>query len=272
MFTFFKSIIYGFISACAEIFPISASAHRGILLKLLGLQEGIPFADLLIHIGLLAAIILASENAIASFFQKPRPATEGRTYRSPAHYDRLLLKTAMVPMLLGQLLSLLTRNMEAKLLYVALFLLLNGIILFLQDYASHGNKKANHFSLLESILVGLCSILSIFPGLSRNGLILSYCVLRGADTKSAVNWAILLTVPTLLLLCVFDLVAIITVGFGITSFLTFLYCLLSGIVAFAGGYLSVIILRTLAANTGLSVFSYYSWGAALFCTLLYLIS
>ena len=274
MFTFIKSVILGFISGCAQILPISSRAHKGILLKIFGMQSSVPFSDLLIHIGVIAAVYYTCSQAISEIRREGRslPRGKGRTYRTPAFFDRKLLKTAWIPMVLGQLLILTTSGMNSKLLYIALFLAINAAILFLQDHASHGNRNASHFSAIESILFGFSSILSCFPGVSRIGVMLSFGVIRGADQQKVVDWVLLLTIPATILLCIFDLITIITVGFGITSFLTFLYCLISGITAFAGAYLAIRLIKSLAANNGFSVFSYYCLGAALLSVVLYLIS
>lgn len=273
MFTFIKSIIYGFISGCAQILPISSRAHKSILLKLFGMQSSVPFSDLMIHIGLLVAVLYVCRQSVSKIRRESRTLSKrGRTYRSAAFYDRRLIKAAVIPVLLGQALWFTTKHLETKLLYVSLFLSLNGIIIFLQEHASHGNRNAGHFSALEALIMGLSGALSILPGISRTGAQLSFCVLRGADRERATDWVLLLTVPTLILMCVFDLIAIFSVGFGITSFLLFLYCLISGITAFVGGYLAVRVLKALSVNTGFLVFSYYCWGAALFCVVLYLIS
>lgn len=274
MFTFLKSIIYGFVLGCAQILPISSRAHKSILLKLFGMETSVPFSDLMIHIGLLAALLYVCNpgvNKIRKEF-KTLSRGKGRAYKSSTYFDFKLLKAAMIPMLLGMILMWTTETLSGKLLYVALFLLINGAVLFLQDHASQGNKNASHFSKLESILLGLSGALSFLPGISRTGMMLSVGMLRGADREKVVDWVLLLTIPALILLCVFDIVVIISAGFGISSFLVFLYCLVSGITAFIGGYFAIRTLKALTVISGFSAFSYYSWGAALFCVVLYLIS
>ncbi len=274
MFTFLKSILYGFISGCAHILPVSPRAHKSILLKLFGMQSSVPFSDLMVHIGLIAAVFFACSHNINRILKENRTLSHrrGRTYRSTSYFELKLLKAAVIPMLLGQILIWTTENIAGKLLYVALFLVINGVVLFVQDHASQGNRNASHFSALESILFGLSGALSFLPGISRTGMMLSFGTLRGADRQSVADWILVLTVPTLILFCIFDIIVIISVGFGITSFLTFLYCVVSGLTAFAGGYVAIRALRALATNAGFTVFSYYSWGAALFCVVLYLIS
>ena len=274
MFTFLKSIFYGFISGFAEILPISFPAHKSVMLKLFGMQESIPFCDLLIHIAVFAALIINCKGYINLLNQDKRVSsrTRGHTYKSAARFDRQLIKTAAIPMLLGMLLSFLVKEFDGKLLFVALFLLINGAILLAQEYIPHGNKTAIHFSSLDCLIMGIVSALHVFPGLSRTGLLISYSTVRGADRQAAIKWILLLSIPAMLLLCVFDLITIITAGFGITSFLVFLYCIVSAVFAYIGASLAIRLIRALTVNGGYAIFAYYSLGAALFSVVLFLIS
>lgn len=274
MFKFLESILYGFISGCAEILPISADAHRSIMMKLCGVDSKIPLMDLFVHLALLFAVFYCCRNLIVRIRHEVRLSGKTRrgTYDNRGYHDLRLLKTISVPMILGIGLRLLTVKLTGNYLLISLFLLLNGAFLLLQDHLPYGNKTAGKLSGLDGIIAGLLSALSVFPGISRNGIIFSYGIARGADRTSVVNWILLLMIPALIVLCVLDIVAIFTIGFGITSFVGFLYCLFASITAFIGGYLAIRVIRILAVNTGYSFFAYYSVGAALFSLVLYLIS
>ena len=274
MYKFLESILYGFVSGCAEILPISADAHRSIMMKLCGVDMKIPLMDLFIHLSLLVAVFYCCRNLIVRFRHEAKLSgnSRRRTYDNRGFHETRLLKAICIPMVIAVGLRLLTANLTGNYLLIALFLLINGTFLLLQDHLPHGNKGAGKLSGLDGILTGLLSALSVFPGISRNGVMLSFSIARGADRTSVVNWLLLLMIPALIALCILDIVAIFTIGFGITSFLGFLYCLLASMTAFIGGFLSIRVMRALAVNTGYSFFAYYSVGAALFSLVLYLIS
>ena len=274
MLNFFESILYGFVSGCAEILPISLEAHQAIMLKLFGINQKLPFCDLLIHIAILAAVIIGCRGTFLRIRRESRAysRSRNRTYRTAGHYEMRLLRTVSVPLVLGQLFRISADSLQLNYVWIAIFLLINGLFLFVQEYMPHSNKKASQMTSIDSVLMGVFSALSVLPGISRNGVLLSYSITRGADKQSAVNWLLLLSVPALIVLCIFDVVGIVSLGFGIASFVVFLCYLLAALLAFAGAYLAILLLRILAVHTGFGVFTYYSWGAALFTIVLYLIS
>ncbi len=274
MLNFLESILYGFVSGCAELLPISSEAHQAIMLKLFGMHEKLPFCDLLIHLAILAAVIIGCRGNFLRIRRESRAYTRSRnrTYRTAGHYEMRLLRTVAVPLVLGQLFRISTGNLQLNYVWIAVFLLINGFLMFLQEYMPHGNKKASQMTSIDAIIMGLLSALSVLPGISRNGILLSYSITRGADKQSAVNWMLMLSIPALVVLCIFDIVGIVSMGFGIASFVGFLCYLSSAILAFTGAYLAILLLRILAVQTGFGVFAYYSWGAAMFTVVLYLIS
>jgi hypothetical protein len=69
----------------------------------------------------------------------------------------------------------------------------------------------------------------------------------------------------------FDVVNLIVQGFDPFSFATFIGYILAAAAAFGGGYFGVVILRYLTVQIGYIGFAYYSWGAAMFSFILYLI-
>lgn len=274
MLTFLESILYGFVSGCSELLPVSSEAHQAMMLKLFGITHKLPFCDLLIHIAVIAAIIFGCRENISRMRRENRAYSHSRnrTYRTAGHYEMRLLKAAAFWLLLSQLLRIWTGSMQLNYVLIVIFLIVNGLLMLLQEHLPQGNKKASQMSGIDSVAMGILSALSVLPGLSRNTVIISYCVARGADRQSVINWAFLLSVPALVMLCAFDIVGIVTLGFHVGSFLIFLCYLVAAIVAFAGAYLSITLMRVLAVRTGFDFFAYYSWGAALFTIVLYLIS
>ena len=100
-------------------------------------------------------------------------------------------------------------------------------------------------------------------------------VFSGGDTAWVLICSLLvllMSIPAVALRCLFDIITMFSLGLGIASFLGFLGCLLAAIGAFCGAYLAISIMRYLTVRAGFSGFAYYSWGAALFAFILYLIT
>ena len=108
--------------------------------------------------------------------------------------------------------------------------------------------------------------------MSRIGASVSYASMRGVNKQQAFNWALLLSIPALIILIIFDFVDIITVRGLLTNFSVIIGYFMSGFGAFIGTYLCVFFIRTLVNRAGTIFFAYYSWGMALLAFALYLIS
>jgi len=60
------------------------------------------------------------------------------------------------------------------------------------------------------------------------------------------------------------------VGIGLVSFGAIVYCILAAAAAFAGVFLGIKVMRTLAVNVGFNMFAFYNLGLALFSFILFL--
>jgi hypothetical protein len=79
----------------------------------------------------------------------------------------------------------------------------------------------------------------------------------------------LLSIPVLVGLIIWDVIAIVT-GFALDGALSLVLYLLSAAVAFGMGTLSIKFQKYLSFKLGISGFAYYSWGLALFSFIFYL--
>lgn len=273
-----ESIIYGLVSGAAEFLPVSPSAHQALMRLLFGADIRSSLQELLIHICAVAAVFVASRETISrlrlvqnslynSRYRRARRQLDNKSY-----YDLRLVKTAAFPLVIGLFLRITTNSMENNLLATMGFMVLNAVVLLLVAHSSHGNRDAITMSGLDGIVMGVAGALSVFPGVSRTGMIASYATARGADGECAADWSILLGIPAMILAACFDVVGIFTGGLGITSAAMVFGCILSGLTAFCGAYISISILRLILNYSGYSKFAYYSIGTAMFSFVLYLIA
>lgn len=267
------SILYGLVSGFAEFLPISSHAHQRILMELFGIDHRDPVRDLIVHLAILFSLYSACRATIDHLRRERRIQvhnSRSSVYSPRVLLDLRLIKNAAIPMLLGLLVLSYIFNTDNNLLLIALFLLINGIILFIPERMMRGNKDARSMSLLDSWLVGAGGALSAFTGISRVGSTISMALARGADRRSALNWALLLSIPALISLMGLDLLGIFSVAGSINFWGSLLTYILSAAGAYLGGYLSIVLMKFLTVHVGFSGFSYYCWGASLFSFLLFL--
>lgn len=270
----FQSILYGLLSGLAEVLPVSAQAHRLILLKLFG-ESGEPaLLRLLIHIGTLAALYYSSQNQIIRYIRARKLARIPKRRRqrpldTRTLMDFELLKTALIPVVIGFFFYQKAASLGDNLILVALFLAINGVILYLPQFLPGSNKDSRNMTRIEGLLIGLGGAVSVIPGISCVGTATSIGMVCGADRSYSLNTALLLSLPVAAGLILFDIIAL-TAGVGALSFGVFLCYILAAAAAFGGVLLAVKIMRMLAANIGFAVFGLYCWSAALFTLILYL--
>ena len=273
----FASIIYGIVSGLTEIFPVSAQANQMVMRQLFGVAQKEPIRDLLVHIAILAAIFVACR----SMFSKIRreQVLAYRMRRNPSQvralkgvYDMRLVRSAAPVMLIGMFFNVFFNNFYSHRPLFSIVLIINAALTLVPVYLHHGNKDARTMTGLDGLLIGLAAGLSAIPGISRNGAIMFMTLIREADKQNGVTWAIMLSVPAMVMLILLDFIAMFTVGIGAITLITVLGYLLSAIFAFVGAYLGVSTIRMLITHSDYSGFAYYDFGLALLSFVLYLIA
>ena len=263
-------LLYGFISGFGEFLPVSAESHRVMLQLFYGGGNDAGLLRFCVHISALLAVLLANRHLIGRIRREQKIAAlpPRKRWRRPDAALLMLwrmIKISAIPLLLSFLLYGKGMEYQSVLWLHSLLLVINGAVLYLPQFMLRGNKDARAMSPWDAVLIGASSALSMLPGISRTGMAASVGMMRGCDRRYAVDYAVLLSVPALIVMSVLDLFAFgggATLGFGI--------CVMVMAAAFAGGYLSVLALRFLSAKTGLAGFAYYSWGIALFMLILFL--
>ena len=271
----FQSLIFGLISGLTDILPVSAQAHKVLMLTIFGADNEPALLRLFIHIGTLAALYYMCQKQILRIIRQRRLAKiPKRRRKRPVDVrvllDLKLLQTMLIPLILGYLFYLKLVPVRETLSWTAAFLLLNAVILYLPVLLPSGNKDSRSMSRLEGLLMGLGGAASVLPGISSVGAVTSVGTVCGAERGFALNMSLLLHMFVTAILIIFDFIAIFTGGVGAISFGALVSCLLAAAAAFAGVFFGVRVMRTLAANIGFSAFAYYCLGMALLSFILFL--
>ncbi len=271
-----RNLIYGFISGITEFLPVSSNAHQGLLRYIFGISTRDSTQNLMVHIGVLFAVIIGYRETLTRLRREQTNLSAGRrrsrSLDIKATYDLRLIKSASIPQFVVLILSFVTWRWEGSLIAIMAFFFINALVLFLADHTPQGNKDARSMTGLDGILIGIVGALSAFPGVSRTGMITSYATLRGADRQHSASWAIVLAIPAMAFGIILDLYGIFGIGLGSLTFAGFVGCLISGIAAFAGGYLGISMLQMIVRHSGFSGFAYYSLGASFLSFIFYLIT
>ena len=275
--SWFESCIYGLFSGLLDIVPVSAQAHSVLLLIFFGVKASSDFLNLLIHAAVLAALYYSSQTQLIRMKRARALARVPKRKRKRpldvrSMMDWSMLKTMLIPAVLGVFLRKYTAGLQGKLMLVSLFLFLNGLILYLPQFFPTSNRDSRTLSRVEGLLMGLGGAVSAVPGISAIGTTTSIASVCGVDRTYGLNMALMMNMGIAAGLMVYDMLSIAANGFGTLSFLILIRYLLSAAAAIGGAVLGIKIMRNLAVERGFSSFGVYCWGLALFTFILNLIA
>lgn len=270
-----ECLIYGLISGFAEFFPISAEGHKTLFLLCLGAPEDPAGLRLVARLGCLAAVVFSCLTLLVRIRREVRLSRIPKKRRKRPLDVRImgmrrLLTVCAVTFTLGAFAMRFLPNFGNKLLITAIVLAANGVILYLPLHMPLGNKDGGVLTGADGMLIGLGSVASLLPGFSRVGGTISVGLMRGASRQHMLDVALLLSIPALALLSVFDGIELVsaTAQAQSSGILGSVLCFLA---AFGGSCCSILAMRFMAVKIGFSSFAYYSWGLALLLFSLYLI-
>lgn len=273
----FESILYGLLSGLMDILPVSAQAHKVLLLKFFGIKGNADLLNLLIHLGIFGALYFSTQTQIVRMSRAralshiPKRKRK-RPLDTRSLMDLSMLKTMLVPVILGMLLYQYASGVSTNLILVALFLFLNGIILYVPQFLPSGNRDSRTLSRVEGLLMGLGGAVSILPGISAIGVSTSIGSVCGVERTYSLNMALMMNLFITLGYIVYDIMGIAASGMGTLSFAILIRYLLTALCAFGGTMLGIKFMRHLAANQGWALFGLYCFGLALFTFILNLMA
>jgi undecaprenyl-diphosphatase len=207
-----QAIVLGLLQGVSELFPISSLGHSVILPKLLGWdihQNDDYFLSFLVATHLATAIVLFC------FFWRDWVRILrglGRSLRdrgiAPDDHDAKLgwlLVVGTIPAgILGLLLEHWLRKIFASPESAAIFLMLNGAVLYAaellrrrapQTDADDDVRIAKQVDFPQAFGVGAAQALALIPGFSRSGATMGGGLLVGLSNRDAARFAFLLATP-----------------------------------------------------------------------------
>lgn len=272
-----ESVIYGFLSGLMDIVPLSAQAHRILLMKFFGISGGTDVMRLAVHIGVFGGLYYSCQSQIvrinrARALARVPKRRRKRPLDTRSLMDWSMLKTMLIPMVIGLFLYKYNTAMRDNLLLVAIFLLVNGIILYVPQFLPGSNRDSRTLTRLEGFLMGLGATASTLPGISAVGAAVSIGSVCGVERGFCLSMALMMNLALNLGLAIVDVFTLFTNGLGVISFGILIRYLATGLTAFGGCLLGIKIMRILSGNHGYSGFAFYCVGLSLFTFVLNLMA
>lgn len=271
-----QSILFGLVSGAADIIPVSGQAHRLLLLKFFGVNQLPNLLALLLHLSVAAALYLSSQGqfvrmnrarALARIPKKKRK----RPLDTRSMMDWSLIKTMLVPTVIGLLLNSRVRGWSVNMFLIAGMLFVNGLILYIPQFLPTSNRDSRTLTRLEGVLMGLGAGASVLPGISTVGIMVSIASVCGIERLYGLNMTFIVKLFFLIGLMAYDVLAIITDGLGGLTVMLLIQYIFTAALSFGAAMLGIRTLRKLAPVHGFHTFGVYCWGLALFTFILNLV-
>lgn len=228
-----QALMLGLVQGLTEFLPISSTAHLVVVQNLFGLTEPLVNFDIVIHLAtaLVTIIVLWSVIRAIKFNQLK------------------LIVLAMIPTgILGLWLNQWNELIFGSLIFTAVTLIINGVILLLPKFIKAKNNNLNN---QEAISIGIAQGLAVLPGVSRSGSTIVTGLLFGLKPEEAYNFSFLISLPAI---AAAQLLQLKDINLVQGEWLNFT---LGFTAAFISGYFALLWLRRLVSRGRLTGFAVY---------------
>ncbi|HXN36826.1 MAG TPA: undecaprenyl-diphosphate phosphatase [Solirubrobacteraceae bacterium] len=223
--SYFQAIVLGFLQGVSELFPISSLGHTVLFPTLFGWNELVKAQSqsesfwlafvVTLHVGsalgLLAYFWRDWVQIIRAFFA----TLPKRRADTPTERLAWLIVVASIPAgILGLALEHPLRTLTAKPEVAAIFLMVNGLVLFgaeryrrraevrelalRQGAKPDGARQLDTLGYREALVVGVAQSTALVAGISRDGVTMGAGLARGLDHSDSARFAFLLATPIIL--------------------------------------------------------------------------
>lgn len=178
-----EALVLGIIQGASEFLPISSSGHLLILEKA-GVGKQDLFFNVMLHVGTLVAVLIATRKTWWQLLRHPINKTNGYLLVAcvPTVAIAFLFKLFAPALLDGKLLGC-GFVLSACLMYVG---------------ENFQMTKSPLLTLKKSILTGVLQGIAVLPGVSRSGATISALTLQGIEKENATTFSFLLSIPIII--------------------------------------------------------------------------
>ncbi|MDQ6932547.1 MAG: undecaprenyl-diphosphate phosphatase [Candidatus Eremiobacteraeota bacterium] len=274
-----QAIFLAVLQGISELFPVSSLGHTVLIPSLLRWTVDrrdptfLAFITVL-HLGTAIALIFFYwrewRAIVSAFFQS---IIRGRLSDKREERIAWLLVAGTIPVgILGVFLQKPVSALLASPTPVAIFLMLNALIMFLGEFLRKRQHEvqAKRYKALEEInwkngaLVGVAQSLALLPGISRSGSSIVAGLLMDLTHEDAAKFSFLLATPVIFAANALEIPDLLGPNVHLALLQSILGCIISGITA----YLSVAFLTKYFQTNDLRPFGWYCLLFGALCFLL----
>ncbi|MCK9558015.1 MAG: undecaprenyl-diphosphate phosphatase [Candidatus Cloacimonetes bacterium] len=255
---FLQTVLLGLVQGLTEFIPVSSSGHLVLAQHFLGIEAGgdISF-EVFMHLGTLLAVFIFFHrqiwDLIISLFSW-KSGLDGETHRKNRSIIAYLIIATLATGLFYLIFDDMLKGAYDKPLFVAIMLLITGILIFASDFVKNTSVPASNIGFIKSVLIGLAQGIAIIPGISRSGTTITAALFCGVKRKDAAYFSFMLSIPAILAANISEMGSLMALDMSI------LHLYITGfVVSFISGYLVIAFLIRLIQSGSLKYFAFYVW-------------
>lgn len=203
-----SAALYGLIQGLAEFLPISSSGHLAIAHGVLGganIEADYFTFDILLHLATLIAVFIVYAKdifpLIPAFFRMMGKLFKGKfRLKDLDEKEKMVLFViiATIPLVIAVFINDKIEMLSSYPKIIGGILILNGLMLFLSDLIPKSDKDLGTATPKNALIVGICQLCAIVPGLSRSGSTITGGRLCGFSREFAVKFSFILSIPAII--------------------------------------------------------------------------
>ncbi|NPD67845.1 undecaprenyl-diphosphate phosphatase [Lichenicola cladoniae] len=205
--TTIQALIIALLQGLTELFPVSSLGHAVILPALLHwtLDERsltfLPFLVML-HVGTAAALLLFFWRDWLALARGALGLADPLHVRESRHILMLIVIATIPAVILGYAFDSLFRTLFGTPMIAAMFLILNGLMLFLGERlrarsSMTGDRAIADLTIVDAVVIGCWQCVAFLPGISRSGATITGGLLRGIDHQASARFSFLIALPVI---------------------------------------------------------------------------
>ncbi len=224
-FTAIRAVILGVLQGISELFPVSSLGHTVLWPKLFGWNQIVAFQSrpespwlafiVMLHVGSAIGLLIYFWRDWVAIVKAFFATLRKRRVDTPTERLAWLIIVASIPTgILGLALEHAARVATSKPEVAAIFLVINGLILFtaqrftqraevrrlaMREGAKRdGGRRLDTLEYREAAFLGIAQSGGLIAGISRDGMVMSAGLVRGLDNVDAARISFLMATPIIL--------------------------------------------------------------------------
>jgi undecaprenyl-diphosphatase len=220
-----QAIILGLVQGVTELFPISSLGHTVLLPTLFRWHDIVAWQSetkspwlafiVMLHVGSAVGLLIYFWRDWIRIIKAFFTSLAKRRAETPSERLAWLIVVATIPVgILGLLLEHPLRDLFAKPLAAAIFLIVNGFILLAgeryrrqanvrelaqrEGLNDEGARDLDTLEYREAAIIGTCQSAALCAGISRDGVVMTGGLMRGLDNADAAKFGFFLATPPIL--------------------------------------------------------------------------